>query len=115
MGSTSKSKSKRSPSSICVWTSMPIFIGTKRGVGGLSMNASVCVVTSDSGTVSTSSSRYCSVCMSMCRRPSTGSGVRGGFERVLFVGFNSGPVECRDCAAYVLPRITRLSYMIFAG
>ena len=83
------------------------------------MNASVCVITSASGTVSASSSRYVSVWMSMWRRPSTGSGVPGmrrrgaarGFGRARSVGGAAGT----GCAAYVFPRITRRSNMMFAG
>lgn len=53
--------------------------GTNTGVGGRSRNASVCVELSASGSTSVSSSRYASVWMSVCLRPSTGSGVAGGF------------------------------------
>mmetsp|Transcript_23168 Transcript_23168/g.74546 ORF Transcript_23168/g.74546 Transcript_23168/m.74546 type:complete len:211 (-) Transcript_23168:159-791(-) len=76
MGCTSRSKSNRSPSSIWVATSMPILAGMKSGDGGRSMNGSVCVTASTSGGLSVSSSRYVSVCTTMWRRPSTGSGVR---------------------------------------
>ena len=72
-----------SPFSIWVMASVPVFCGTNSGVGGRSRKASVCVEVSASGTVSVSSSRYTSVWMSMCRRPSTASGVRGGSVRVV--------------------------------
>ena len=50
------------PCSICVAVSTPVLGGTNCGVGGLSRNASVCVVLSASGTMSVNSSRYTSVC-----------------------------------------------------
>eukprot|EP00982_Pelagococcus_subviridis_P009946 30957-Pelagococcus_subviridis.AAC.52 len=67
-----------------------------------------------------SSSRYASVWMSMCLRPSTGSGVRGGFirgraGRRFIVTLSSGAGAETTCVAYVLPRTTRLSNMMFAG
>mmetsp|Transcript_14419 Transcript_14419/g.24425 ORF Transcript_14419/g.24425 Transcript_14419/m.24425 type:complete len:212 (-) Transcript_14419:304-939(-) len=120
IGSTSKSKSKRSPASICVSASTPIFIGMKRGVGGRSMKGSVCVFTSRSGTVSVSSSRKESVWTSMWRLPSTAFGVGGGLGAV-FLLFEvsklpaAGGAAGRICAAYVLPRITLRSNMMFAG
>mmetsp|Transcript_30809 Transcript_30809/g.70132 ORF Transcript_30809/g.70132 Transcript_30809/m.70132 type:complete len:223 (+) Transcript_30809:537-1205(+) len=56
-GSHSTSKSKSSPSSICVSTSMPIFAGMKSGEGGRSRRKSVCVSASNSTVRSVSSSR----------------------------------------------------------
>mmetsp|Transcript_123840 Transcript_123840/g.193323 ORF Transcript_123840/g.193323 Transcript_123840/m.193323 type:complete len:251 (-) Transcript_123840:8-760(-) len=55
-GSTSLSKSNRSPSSICVSMSTPIFAGMKSGEGGLSRRKSVCVSASNSTVRSVSSS-----------------------------------------------------------
>lgn len=66
-----------SPSKIWVATSIPVFAGIYNGVGGLSKKASVCVEISASSTRSVSSSKYSSVCTSICFLPSTGSGVRG--------------------------------------
>mmetsp|Transcript_26207 Transcript_26207/g.55554 ORF Transcript_26207/g.55554 Transcript_26207/m.55554 type:complete len:256 (+) Transcript_26207:560-1327(+) len=78
-GSHSTSKSKRSPSSICVSMSTPIFAGMKSGEGGRSRRKSVCVSASNSTVRSVSSSRYESVWISMCLRPATGSGVPARF------------------------------------
>mmetsp|Transcript_45199 Transcript_45199/g.129647 ORF Transcript_45199/g.129647 Transcript_45199/m.129647 type:complete len:325 (-) Transcript_45199:333-1307(-) len=74
-GSHSTSKSKSSPSSICVSMSTPILAGMKSGEGGRSSKKSVCVSASNSTVRSVNSSRYESVWMSMCLRPATGSGV----------------------------------------
>ena len=115
IGSTSKSKSKRSPFSICVSTSTPIFMGMKSGVGGRSINASVCVITSASGTVSASSSRNASVWISMCRLPSTGSGVPGGRRRGARGKERAGKARSAGADAYVFPRITRRSNMMLLG
>ena len=54
---TSRSKLNRSPGSICVEMSDPIFAGTNRGVGGLSMKTSVWQVMSLSSIRSVSSSK----------------------------------------------------------
>ena len=107
--------------------STPVFAGTNMGDGGLSRNASVCTSTSTSSTRSLSSSRYSSVCTGMCLRPSTGSGVwrracslalrrasarlRASCSRCTSIG--SGCDEAGSVLrAYVLPRMTRLSYMM---
>mmetsp|Transcript_724 Transcript_724/g.1806 ORF Transcript_724/g.1806 Transcript_724/m.1806 type:complete len:288 (-) Transcript_724:306-1169(-) len=76
-GATSKSKSKRSPSRICVSLSTPDFFGTNSTGMGLSMPASVCVAASSSSARSARRSTYSSVWMSMCTRPGTGGGVDG--------------------------------------
>mmetsp|Transcript_15406 Transcript_15406/g.29633 ORF Transcript_15406/g.29633 Transcript_15406/m.29633 type:complete len:235 (+) Transcript_15406:632-1336(+) len=126
MGSTSKSKSNRSPASICVSASIPIFMGMNSGVGGRSMKGSVWVFTSRSGTVSVSSSRNESVCTSICLRPSTAPGAAPPapwyrcpcppppalWRFVEPPRFSFGGAAGRICAAYVLPRITRRSYMM---
>mmetsp|Transcript_124276 Transcript_124276/g.247702 ORF Transcript_124276/g.247702 Transcript_124276/m.247702 type:complete len:290 (+) Transcript_124276:1515-2384(+) len=124
-GSHSTSKSKSSPSSICVSMSTPIFAGMKSGDGGRSSKKSVCVSASNSTVRSVSSSRYVSVWMSMCLRPGSGSGV----PIRLFVWFarisrrlwasrcrcNSAGSGCGATSeAYVLPRMTRGSCMRFA-
>mmetsp|Transcript_86533 Transcript_86533/g.280158 ORF Transcript_86533/g.280158 Transcript_86533/m.280158 type:complete len:223 (+) Transcript_86533:538-1206(+) len=56
-GSHSTSKSKRSPSSICVSMSTPTLVGTKSGESGRSRMKSVCVSASNSTVRSVSSSR----------------------------------------------------------
>ncbi len=63
-----------SPSRICVAASIPVLGGTNRGEGGRSRNASVWASASISTVLSVSSSRYSSVCTSMCCLPSTASG-----------------------------------------
>ena len=78
-------------------------VGTNRGVGGRSMNESVCVDISISGTSCVSSSRYVSVCTTMCRLPDTGSGVPGGLmgpvlRSVFFVASMIGS-DGRICGA----------------
>ena len=75
---TSRSKLNKSPGIICVSTSAPVFAGTKSGVTGLSIHASVWHVTSLSSMLSVISSRYNSVWTGWWRRPSTGG---GDFER----------------------------------
>mmetsp|Transcript_45502 Transcript_45502/g.114587 ORF Transcript_45502/g.114587 Transcript_45502/m.114587 type:complete len:370 (-) Transcript_45502:124-1233(-) len=122
-GSHSTSKSKSSPSSICVSMSTPILAGMKRGDGGRSNRKSVCVSASNSTVRSVSSSKYESVWMSMCLRPATGSGVPGLFfgwfarmrrlrcaSRCFRTSAASGCVWTMD--ACVFPRTTRLSYMM---
>ena len=71
---TSRSKSKRSPGSICVETSAPVLAGTNKGVGGRSIHASVWQTASLSSILSVISSKYNSVWTGWCRRPSTGGG-----------------------------------------
>lgn len=61
-----------SPSSICVATSLPVLAGTKKGVGGLSKNASVWHSTSTSIIRSLISSRYSS---------------RNKMQGMLYIGF----------------------------
>mmetsp|Transcript_54991 Transcript_54991/g.112343 ORF Transcript_54991/g.112343 Transcript_54991/m.112343 type:complete len:242 (-) Transcript_54991:176-901(-) len=132
MGSTSKSKSKRSPSLICVSRSTPVLRGRNSGEGGLSMNASVCVSTSSSAGRSEISSRKLSVCTSMCFRPPTASGVFGRatcrvrWRFFISASFRFSASFCNDtgsgtavagstCAAYVFPRTTLLSHIIFTA
>mmetsp|Transcript_53576 Transcript_53576/g.164786 ORF Transcript_53576/g.164786 Transcript_53576/m.164786 type:complete len:313 (-) Transcript_53576:188-1126(-) len=135
-GSTSVSKSKRSPGWIWVSMSRPVLNGTYCGVGGRSSIGSVWVSVVISSGLSLSSSRYCSVWMSMCLRPSTASGVAGRRRFASSLAPAVAPfldvASCRfrrcsasfsarcssacaesgsTCAAYVLPRTTRRSFM----
>ncbi len=77
MGKYDQIHTLTSPGRICVVASIPVLGGTKSGEGGRSRKASVWTSTSVSSTLSVSSSRYSSVCTSMCLRPSTASGVLG--------------------------------------
>ena len=70
------------------------------------MKASVCVSMSTSTGRSVSSSRYCSVCTSMCLRPSVGSGVSG-------FGGSFGRFSC--AAAGALRSISSCSAWAVAG
>mmetsp|Transcript_11955 Transcript_11955/g.27869 ORF Transcript_11955/g.27869 Transcript_11955/m.27869 type:complete len:250 (-) Transcript_11955:102-851(-) len=129
IGSTSKSKSNRSPSTICVSRSNPVFMGRKRGLGGRSMKGSVWVSISISAGLSAISSRKLSVWITACLLPATASGVAGRATCLVFcLCFNSRSflssasfcratgsgtlVAGRTCAAYVLPRTTRRSHMM---
>mmetsp|Transcript_19267 Transcript_19267/g.48786 ORF Transcript_19267/g.48786 Transcript_19267/m.48786 type:complete len:253 (+) Transcript_19267:254-1012(+) len=129
MGSTSKSKSNRSPSTICVSRSTPVFMGRKRGLGGRSMKGSVCVSISISAGLSAISSKKLSVWITACLLPATASGVAGRATCLVFcLCFNSRSflssasfcsatgsgtlVAGSTWAAYVLPRTTRRSHMM---
>ena len=70
------------------------------------MKASVCVSTSTSTGRSVSSSRYCSVCTSMCFPPSVGSGVSG-------FGGSFGRLRLRCC--WALRSISSCSAWAVAG
>mmetsp|Transcript_28055 Transcript_28055/g.82165 ORF Transcript_28055/g.82165 Transcript_28055/m.82165 type:complete len:209 (+) Transcript_28055:765-1391(+) len=128
IGLTSMSKSKISATSTWVSLSTPLLAGMNRGSGGRSRKASVWVSASASTGRSESSSRYVSVCTSMCTRPSTGGGVRGRMDAsilrrassrfmarsfsLLSLSISLAADWVTTWAAYVLPRTTLRSCMM---
>mmetsp|Transcript_30355 Transcript_30355/g.75369 ORF Transcript_30355/g.75369 Transcript_30355/m.75369 type:complete len:218 (-) Transcript_30355:132-785(-) len=109
MGSTSRSKSNSSPSLIWVLTSTPILAGMKSGDGGRSSINSVCVRASNWMARSVISSKYLSVCTSMCCRPRGGSGV------LCRTGAVPGPPVPACCALRSLRRCASRSFAIWTG
>mmetsp|Transcript_9419 Transcript_9419/g.28018 ORF Transcript_9419/g.28018 Transcript_9419/m.28018 type:complete len:240 (-) Transcript_9419:307-1026(-) len=83
IGSTSRSKSKSSPSSTCVWTSTPVFCGWYCSTGGSGRSSSVWAVTVSTSMITSLAIRC--LLRSTATRGLSGSGMSNGDGSFFFL------------------------------